>query len=74
MLVERNISIKKAAELLNKSEQYIRLGLQQQRLPFGTAVKTSSIWDYHISPKLLKDYIGDYEKEYKEGEKNEEKV
>lgn len=27
------------AELLNKSEQYVRVGLQQNRLPFGTAVK-----------------------------------
>lgn len=47
------------AELLNKSEQYVRVGLQQNRLPFGTAVKTSSQWSYHISYNLLKDYVGE---------------
>lgn len=53
------IPTKIVAELLNKSEQYIRMGLQQERLPFGTAVKTSSQWSYHISYNLLKDYIGE---------------
>lgn len=53
-----NISVKEAAEILGKSEQFVRIGLQRGLLPIGTAVKMSSIWTYHISPKLLEDYTG----------------
>lgn len=52
------ISVKKAARLLGVSEQFIRLGLQFGQLPIGYAVKMSSVWTYHISPKQLFDYIG----------------
>lgn len=53
------ISTATAARIIEKSEDYIRFGLQQQRLPFGTAVQTGvNRWSYHISPKLLADYSG----------------
>lgn len=52
-----NISVAEAARRLGKSQQYIRVGLQNQRLPFGTAVLVKR-WSYHISPKLLDEYIG----------------
>lgn len=55
----QNIRIKEAARLLGKSEQFVRIGLQQKIFPFGYAVKMSSVWTYHISPKLLEEYIGD---------------
>lgn len=54
-----NISVKEAAKALGKSQMFIRVGLRQGKLPIGTAVKTSSQWSYHISPKLLKEYIGE---------------
>ena len=54
----KNVPVKVAAERIGKSEQYIRVGLQRNRLPFGTAVKLSSRFSYHISPKLLDEYIG----------------
>lgn len=57
--MDNNISVKEAAEILGKSQQFVRIGLQRQLLPFGTAVKMSTKWTYHISPKLLKEYIGD---------------
>lgn len=59
----RNISVRDAAELLGVSQQFIRIGLQRGALPIGTAVKMSSRWTYHISPKLLKEYIGESKKE-----------
>jgi len=31
---EKNITIKKAAQMMGKSEQFIRIGLRNQRLPF----------------------------------------
>lgn len=63
---EKNITVKKAAEMMGKSEQFIRIGLRNNRLPFGTAVKLSTHWTYHISPQLFYEYIGLIKKEPKE--------
>lgn len=52
------MKVQEAAKRLNKSPEFVRMGLQLGRLPFGTAVKTSSKWSYHISEKLLNEYIG----------------
>lgn len=54
----RNLSVKQAAELLDKSPQFVRVSLQQGVAPYGFAVKTSSKWTYHISAKKLQEYIG----------------
>ena len=51
-----NISIKEASRLMGKSEMFVRVGLQRGILPIGVAVKTSSKYTYHISPKQLSDY------------------
>lgn len=53
-----NILPTEAAKILDKSPQFIRVAMQQGRLPIGTAVKMSSIWTYHISAKLLAEYSG----------------
>lgn len=53
-----NITVKEAAKLMNKSEMFVRIGLQRGNLKFGTAEKLSSKYTYHISPKLFCDYIG----------------
>lgn len=55
----KTIPISVVADLLGKTQQYVRIGLQQQRLPIGSAVKMSSEWTYHISYELLKNYIGE---------------
>lgn len=57
------MKVKEAAQRLNKSEQYVRIGLQLGRLPFGTAVKVSSKWSYHISEKLFNEYAGERKNE-----------
>ena len=51
------MKVTEAAKRLNKSPSFIRAGLKNERLPFGTAVKTSSKWSYHISEKLFEEYI-----------------
>jgi len=53
-----NVKVADAAKILGKSEQFVRIGLQRNVLPIGTAVKMSSKWTYHISPKLLQEYVG----------------
>lgn len=46
-----------AAKYLDVSPQYIRIGLQRNRLPFGSAVQVSGKddgkWSYQISPQAL---------------------
>lgn len=55
-----NVKVSDAAKILGKSEQFVRIGLQRNLLPIGTAVKLSDKWTYHISPKLLKEYVGEF--------------
>ena len=53
------IKVKEAAEILGVSEQFVRIGMQRGLLPIGTAVKMSSKWTYHISPAMLRQYVGE---------------
>lgn len=59
ILEKQIISIKEAAEIMGKSQQFIRVGLQRGLLPFGTAIKMSSKWTYYISPKQFYEYVGE---------------
>lgn len=52
------MTVKEAARLLQKSEQFIIVGLQHGILPFGYAVKMSSRWTYHISDAKVYEYLG----------------
>lgn len=54
----QRITVSQAAQILNVSEQFIRIGLQTGKLPIGSAVKMSSRWTYHISEHLLDQYTG----------------
>lgn len=54
----KKITIKEAAKLIHKSPQFIRVGLQTGRLPFGTAVKVKERWNYLIYPELFYQYLG----------------
>lgn len=54
----RNISVRECARLLGKSEQFVRVALQNGTAPFGFAVKNKTVYSYHISAKKLAEYIG----------------
>lgn len=54
----KNVPVSVAAQKLGKSEQFVRVALQRGIVPFGFAVQLSSRFTYHISPKLLNEYIG----------------
>lgn len=54
----KNIPIRIVAQILGKNEQWVRLGLQRQQLPIGTAILTGTQWSYHVSYELLKNYVG----------------
>lgn len=60
---KRVISVKEAAKIMGKSEQFVRIGLQRGLLPIGTAMKmgNSTMYTYYISPKLFEEYVGEYD-------------
>ena len=46
---------------MKKDPQFIRVGLRNGKLPFGTAFKKDEKqeqYDYYISPKLFYEYTG----------------
>lgn len=51
------ISIPKAAAIMGVTPQFLRLGLQQGKFPFGVAVKMRR-WAYFIKPDEFKQYMG----------------
>lgn len=55
---DNRISTKKTARLLGASEQYVRIGLQQGTLKFGTAVKMSGRWTYVITKPKFEEITG----------------
>jgi len=59
----RLVTIKQAAEIMGKSEQFVRVGLQRGLLPFGTAWKMpgSSSFSYYIYPNKFQEYVGGLE-------------
>ena len=54
----RNVPVPVAAAILGKGAQFVRIGLQRERLPIGTAIKAQKAYSYHVSPKLLCAYSG----------------
>lgn len=52
------MTVTECAKLLNKSPQFVRIGLQRGVLPFGYAIKISSKWSYHISDVKVYEYLG----------------
>lgn len=55
----KSLSIHTAAEIMGKSDQFVRVGLQRGILPFGSAVKLSTRWTYYISPTRFYEYVGE---------------
>lgn len=53
----KKVSISEASLQTGIPEQTLRVGLRNNRFPFGTAVKTSASWTYIIHPILLKKYL-----------------
>lgn len=53
------LSVKETAELLKKSQQFVRIGLQRGILPFGYAIQLNgSKYTYHISKNKVYEYLG----------------
>ncbi len=70
MYEDYNLNLGVAAALMGKSEQFVRVGLQQGILPFGVAVKNKTRYSYYISPERFRSFLGITDKEYVERVKN----
>lgn len=54
------MNVVEASRIIHKTPQYVRWGLQQQRLPFGSAVKNplTGRWSYNIIESKVLEYAG----------------
>lgn len=52
------LTVKEAAKIMGKSEQFVRVGLQRKLLPFGVAINMSNKYSYYISPKQFYTFVG----------------
>lgn len=52
------LSVKDAAKLMGKTEQFVRIGLQRNILPFGWAVPMGKEWSYFISRSKFEEFTG----------------
>ena len=60
------VSVARAAELMNKGPQFVRVALQRGLVPFGFAVKLDEDggrYDYYINPRMFCEYLGIKEEE-----------
>ena len=54
-----NLPVEQAARLMGVGKQFIRVGLQDGKFPFGYAIKiTGNRFTYYISPKKFTEYTG----------------
>lgn len=63
MSTGKNVSVRRAAEIMGKCPQFVREGLKRGILPIGHAIQTKTHYNYYISPKLFADYTGIKEEE-----------
>ena len=53
------LNVIEVAKIIQKTPQYVRIGLQQQRLPFGDAVQNENgRWSYCIYQNKFYEYVG----------------
>ena len=58
ILSSDTLTVKDAAKLMNKTEQFVRIGLQRGILPFGWAVNMGKQWSYFISKSKFEQATG----------------
>jgi len=58
MMGKNRLSIKEAATLMEVSEQFVRVGLQNNKFPFGYAIRNKTRWNYYISPVKFTEATG----------------
>ncbi len=57
MKPQESISVAEAARVMGVSPQFLRLSLQREGLPFGTAVQFDKRWSYYINRERFEKYM-----------------
>ena len=52
-------TVKEAAKLIKKPEQFVRIGLRDKRFDWGDAVFMGKSWSYVIYKKKLLEFVGE---------------
>jgi hypothetical protein len=53
----KNLTVEQAASIMGVRPQFLRCALQQDKFPFGVAVKQKR-WVYYINPDRFFNYLG----------------
>lgn len=56
--MKTRLSVAEAAKMMQVSEQFPRVSMQQGKLPFGYVLKTSSQYTYYINSSKFEEYTG----------------
>ena len=59
---EHTLSVPELAEIMGRSQQYVRLSIERKELPVGYCIygkKGTKNKSYCISKKLVEDFLGD---------------
>ena len=51
------LKVVEAAKQMGVTQEFVRMGLRQNRLPFGAAVKMKGRWSYYINKTAFDTYI-----------------
>lgn len=51
------ITVQQAAEIMGVTPQFLRIALQNDKFPFGTAVKFTGRWSYYINTERFIKYM-----------------
>lgn len=55
--MKEKLTILEASKIMNVSPQFLRIGLQKDKFPFGFAVKMEKKWSYYVSKVRLENYL-----------------
>lgn len=51
------LTVREAAAIMGVTPRFLHLALQQERFPFGTAVKMKGRWSYYINTERFLQYM-----------------
>ena len=51
------MSVEQAAAIMGVSPMFLRMGLRQDKFPFGASVKMRKQWAYYINEQKFKEYM-----------------
>ena len=54
---QERIKVADAAKIMGVTPMFLRMGLRQNKFPFGAAVKMHKRWAYYINARKFREYM-----------------